>query len=189
MTRGVAVLLALVEGCGAARAYEPARVVEREDQAIARVLEARGSGCSAEALAQVPARAWPLGPSGPWLVHAVCELGAYQPTGGLFVVRGGGEVERVPLPLVGEDGALTSSLDVGEIEVEPSRHTLTELTRFRGLGDCGRRVRVRLGPDGVLTLLEHREQPCSDDEAAEHVTDRDRWPLRFPPVGTVAPTE
>jgi hypothetical protein len=119
-------------------------------------------------------------------VHLVCELGAYQPTGGLFRVASDGETARVPLPLVGADGTAGSSLDVGEIEVDLDARTLTESMRFRGLGDCGRRVRAHLAPDGALTLVEHREQPCGDDEAAEHVADRDRWPLRGP---APAPTE
>jgi hypothetical protein len=171
----------LLASCGAAPAREPTwRRVRSAKDAIVRALEIRGRDCSLEALAEIPPRAWAVGLDGPWLVHLVCGLGAYQPVGELIRVQPDGAAAVVPLPLLDEGGAPTSSLDVGEVEVDLETRTLTESARFRGLGDCGRRVRARIEPDGGLTLIEHREQACSDVEATEHVTDRDRWPLRSP---------
>lgn len=179
--------LALAAGCGggAPRGEVAARPrVRSEDDAIARALAVRAEGgseaCSADVIAQRPPRAWAASPGGPWLVHLVCELGAYQPSGSLVRVEASGETTTVALPLVGEDGASASTTGVGEVEVDLATRTLTESMRFRGLGDCGRQVIARLEADGALTLIEHREQPCSDDEGAEHVTDRARWPRRGP---------
>jgi hypothetical protein len=179
----LALLSGLVAGCGGASARDEVAVrarVSTEAEAVAVALSVRPDDCSADALAQIPARAWAATPSGPWLVHVVCELGAYQPSGSLVRVDASGDTSSVALPLLGEDGAATSTTGVGDVEVELATRTLVESVRYRGLGDCGRRVTTRLEPDGTLTLLEHREQACSDDEGAEHVTDRARWPRRGP---------
>ncbi|MBX7194792.1 MAG: DUF1176 domain-containing protein [Sandaracinaceae bacterium] len=153
----------------------PSPRITSAEQAIDAVLAS--DDCRAEALRDERPRAFAIGTSA-WLVHIVCEQGAYQSVGHLYRVEASGELRLETLPIVSAAGALEHSEEVGEIEVDPSSLVITESVRYRGLGDCGRRVRARITPTG-LALVEHREQTeCPDDDDAEHVTDPAEWPLR-----------
>lgn len=121
--------------------------------------------------------AWRL--DGATLVWVPCRVGAYQPSGALFLVRDDGRTERLALPYADAEGGVLTDEATGEVRYDPSAGELVDLVRFRGLGDCGRQLRFRVSATG-LTLLEHREQPCaSDGEDAEH-GGPETWPVRFP---------
>ncbi len=127
----------------------------------------------AEELAIEP-RAWRI--EDVMLVWVPCRAGAYQPSGALFLVRDDGTTERLALPYAGPDGGVLTDEATGEIHFDPSARELVDLVRFRGLGDCGRRLRFRVGPDGLM-LVEHRERACNDEG---HEGGPETWPLRFP---------
>ncbi len=119
--------------------------------------------------------AWRIGS-----VHFVwlpCEVGAYQPTGGLFLVGDDGNVERLSLTHVAEDGTMLHRRTTGEFRLNVAEGTAEDLMRYRGLGDCGRLLRYRVGEHG-LTLLEHRELSCELGQEGALPGD---WPRRYPP--------
>ncbi len=119
-------------------------------------------------------QAWRLGRA--TLVWVPCRAGAYQTTGVLFLVHDDGVTERLSLPHAHAGGVATAEA-TGEVRYDPSTGELVDLVRFRGVSDCGRRLRFRVTTAG-LTLLEHREQPCTDE--GEH-GGPETWPVRFPP--------
>ncbi|MBN8615990.1 MAG: hypothetical protein J0L92_35695 [Deltaproteobacteria bacterium] len=144
------------------------------EEAVHRAELARSEHCDAPMDATTPpSRAWPLGDDGSWIVHIVCFVAAYQPNARLVVVHADGEVLPLALPIVDDAGALSSTREVANVEVEGE--VLTETSLDRGLGDCGRQVRARLVAPSRLVFVEHRQRACDDGEP---VVDRDQWPTR-----------
>lgn len=171
-------------GPGAASPADQIPAVTAED-AIAAVHRHRVAEAEGDEVPTLATQAWRASDGGPWLVHVTIAQGAYQPNGELFRVAHEGHVTPLEAPMIEDDGTVGTTEVVGEIAFDQHTRVVTDYTRYRGLGDCGRRLRFRLEPDGSLTLLEHHEQACPADEAGEHLTDPDAWPSR--PVPGAAP--
>jgi len=171
---------------GARSAADVQPAVTAED-AIAAVHRHRVADAEGDEVPTLASQAWRASDGGPWLVHVTIAQGAYQPTGELFRVAHEGHVTALEAPLVEDDGSVGTTEVVGEVSFDQHTRVVTDYTRYRGLGDCGRRLRFRLEPDGSLVLVEHHEQSCPADEAGEHVTDPDAWPARAVPGQDPAP--
>lgn len=109
---------------------------------------------------------------GRMLVHVVCFVGAYQPSGELRVWDG---IDLEPIPVeqwqFGE--VLESPEVVGFVEASPDGRVVTNDVKYRGLGDCG--LHQRWDFDGSrLELVLARERECTDD--GEFVPP-DQWPV------------
>ncbi len=150
-------------------------VVPNADAAIARAEAQRAALCGEEESdGPRTSAAWPFPEGGAWLVHLVCFWGAYQPNARLVRVDAQGVPSLLSLPVVADDGTVSSTQDVSEAGVRDG--VLEELSKARGAGDCGRFVRARLVGDGQLELVEHRQQACLDD--GDPVIDPAQWMLR-----------
>ncbi len=185
-TLAAGVCLALV-GCGGRAASSAdgagttpssarhASVIGNAEQAVARAEAQRAELCGEEASdGPRTSAAWPFPEGGAWLVHLVCFWGAYQPNARLVRVDAQGVPSLLSLPVVADDGTLSSTQDVSEVGVRDG--VLEELSKARGAGDCGRFVRARLVGEDRLELLEHRQQACLDD--GDPVIDPAQWMLR-----------
>ncbi len=170
-------------GAQSAADVQPAVTAEDAIEAVHRHRVANAEGDEVPTLA---AQAWRASDGGPWLVHVTVAQGAYQPSGELFRVAHEGHVTPLEAPLVEDDGGVGTTEVVGEIAFDQHARVVTDYTRYRGLGDCGRQLRFRLEPDGSLVLLEHHEQACPADDAGEHLTDPDAWPARAVPASDSA---
>lgn len=112
------------------------------------------------------------------LVWLPCQRGAYQVSGALFLVGDDGETERLALPYPHASGDTLSEMHTGEFSYDPQTRVAVDFVRYRGLGDCGRQLRYEVGSIG-LTLVEHREQACSDEPSSESVGPAS-WPRIYP---------
>ncbi len=155
---------------------EPDDAVRTEGDAIERAEGHRGELCGPD-LSGAPesaARAWALeAGERAWIVLLTCFEGAYQPNGRLLYVSRDGRATPLELPIVGADGALATSAEVGRVEVRGGE--LIEISLDRGVGDCGRRVRARIEPRGRLVLVEERRRACDDTASPEGGPET--WPL------------
>jgi hypothetical protein len=124
------------------------------------------------------------------LIVVGCTRGAYQSSARYYVVDESVEPARsVPLLVPTwelDDEEIWQPREVEELAAETSFDTrarvLTLLTRSRGLGDCGLRVRYRVQKER-LSVLEARGRVCDGDP--EQAAPPERWPLL--PVGQVTP--
>lgn len=123
----------------------------------------------------IDAQAWRISEART-LVWLPCQRGAYQVTGALFLVGDDGETERLALPYPHRAGDMLSELQTGELTYDPDTRIAVDLVRYRGLGDCGRRLRYEVGTVG-LTLVEHREKACSDEPSEGGPA---TWPVLYP---------
>lgn len=111
---------------------------------------------------------------GRMLVHVVCFLGAYQPSGELRTWDGR---ELAPLPVeqwqAGE--VVETGEVVGFVDGSPDGARVVNDVRYRGLGDCG--LQQRWTFDGSSLRLDvAREQQCEDD--GEFVPPSE-WPVVY----------
>lgn len=104
------------------------------------------------------------------VVHAVCFLGAYQPTGRLLVFDG--RLEEWPVEQW-VDGAVVEQADVvGDVEAGPDG-SLVNLQLARALADCG--VLQEWVVEGQRFVLRSvREQPCGEEPVP---VPPEEWPL------------
>ena len=95
------------------------------------------------------------------LVHVVCFVGAYQPSGELRVWDG---IELVAVPVEQwQSGAVVDTAEVvGFVDGAPASTTVVNDVRYRGLGDCGLQQRWTFDGGGLRLDLA-REQQCTDD--------------------------
>lgn len=109
---------------------------------------------------------------GRMLVHVVCFVGAYQPSGELRVWDGT-RLEAIPVEQWQFGEVLESPEVVGFVEASPDGRTVTNDVKYRGLGDCG--LHQRWDFDGSrLELVLARERECTDD--GEFVPPHE-WPV------------
>lgn len=96
-----------------------------------------------------------------FLVHVVCFVGAYQPSGELRVWDG---VELLAVPVEQwQSGAVVDTAEVvGFVDGAPASTTVVNDVRYRGLGDCGLQQRWTFDGSGLRLDLA-REQQCTDD--------------------------
>lgn len=95
------------------------------------------------------------------LVHVVCFLGAYQPSGELRTWDGLGLAELPVEQWQGGDVVDTAEV-VGFVDGSPDGVRVVNDVKYRGLGDCG--LLQRWTFDGTSLRLEvAREQQCDDD--------------------------
>lgn len=111
---------------------------------------------------------------GVMLVHVVCFVGAYQPSGELALWDG-----SVLTPFSVEQWQFGEPLPADEVtgyvEASPDGDVVVNDVKYRGLGDCGMQQRWSFAA-GQLTLELVREQECSDDGT---FVPPDQWPVVF----------
>ena len=106
------------------------------------------------------------------LVHVVCLVGAYQPSGELRVWDGQ-ELRAVPVEQWWSGELVDTDEVVGFVTGAPGSNVVTNEVRYRGLGDCG--LIQRWTFDGRSLRLDlAREQPCTDDG---DVVPPGEWPV------------
>ncbi|MEM9069672.1 MAG: DUF1176 domain-containing protein [Myxococcota bacterium] len=149
----------------------PAMALRGEDAVGFARMDPSLEECSMEL--EVEPETWRIGPN-TTMVWVPCELGAYQPTGALFLITDEGETERLALPYWDGQGTMLSEYATGLFQFDPNTGVAEDLIRYRGVGDCGRRLRYEVSSAG-LTLLEHREQSCDTEGVLP-----DEWPVRYP---------
>ncbi|MEL6341999.1 MAG: DUF1176 domain-containing protein [Myxococcota bacterium] len=106
------------------------------------------------------------------LIEVSCEMFAYQ---GRFIYWLERDGQRQPAVAGG-------GLDLlGFPGFDPADRTITNLSKYRGPGDCGEWLKFKLEGERFV-LKEHRIRECDDNADFDNIPSPDQWPLVGPNV-------